>query len=175
MSNCELTDHLTEKRDAILDRWLQLIMETYPAGAVKLFSQNRDRFQNPVRHTVSEGIKLLYDELLTERSPKGAAPCLDDVIRIRSVQEFSPSEAVAFVFLLKDAIRECLGETYNEPHLSREIRRIESRIDRLALTAFDKYMTCREKIFEIRLNQAKAGGFTPIDRLNLRRTRFEAD
>jgi hypothetical protein len=169
MPNCGITDYLREKREAILDRWLQLIMETYPAEGARLFSQNRDRFQNPVRYAFSEGTKALYEELLKGVTPESAASCLDDIVRIRSIQDFSPSEAIAFVFLLKDAIRECLGETYQDPHLSGEIREFESRIDRLALLAFDRYMLCREKIFEIRLSQTKTGGFTPVDRLNLKR------
>jgi hypothetical protein len=34
--------------------------------------------------------------------------------------------------------------------------KFQSRIDALVLQAFDAYMDCREKICEIRVNQAKA-------------------
>ena len=34
----------------------------------------------------------------------------------------------------------------------------EARIDKLALLALDIYMKCREKIYEIRLNEVKAEG-----------------
>jgi hypothetical protein len=36
-----------------------------------------------------------------------------------------------------------------------ELSALETRIDRLALLAFDCYMKCREKIYEIRLGELR--------------------
>jgi hypothetical protein len=81
---------------------------------------------------------------------------LDAILKIRSVQDFSPSKAVGFIFLLKRAIGETLKNEICRESVMSEWLGFQSRIDDLALHAFDIYMGCREKICEIRVNQAKA-------------------
>jgi len=147
---------LPQKRAAILERWFQLILETYPADTSRFLKQEKDRFINPVGYTISQEIEALYDELLQEMNSDKLAACLDNIIRIRAVQDFSPSQTVAFIFLLKKAIREELTSEIKENRVFEELLEFEARIDKLVLLAFDIYMKCREKVFEIRLNEAKA-------------------
>jgi hypothetical protein len=63
---------------------------------------------------------------------------------------------VGFIFLLKRAIGETLKNEICKESVMDEWLKFQSRIDELALCAFDIYMGCREKICEIRINQAKA-------------------
>ena len=72
---------------------------------------------------------------------------LDAVLRIRAVQDVSPSQAVGFVIQLRSVLREAPA-TFDLPLL-------ESRIDQLSLAAFDKYMQCREQAFAARLHEAE--------------------
>jgi len=146
---------LSQKRQAILKRWLKLILETYPADTSGFLKQEKDRFVNPIRHTISQEIEALYDELLQGMNVDRLASCLTNIIKIRSVQDFSPSQAVVFVFLLKKAIREELAAEIKESRPIEELLEFESRIDKLALLALDVYMQCREKIHEIRLSKIK--------------------
>lgn len=147
---------LSQKRAAILGRWFQLILETYPADTSRFLKKEKDRFINPVGYTISQEIEALYDELLQEMNSDKLAACLDNIIRIRAVQDFSPSQTVAFIFLLKKAIREELTSEIKENRVFEELLEFEARIDKLVLLAFDIYMKCREKVFEIRLNETKA-------------------
>ena len=147
---------LSQKRAAILERWFQLILETYPADSSRLLKQDKDRFANPVGYTISQEIKTLYEELLQGMNTDRLATCLDNIIRIRSVQDFLPSQAVAFIFLLKRAVREELASENKEKGAVEELLEFESRIDKLVLLALDTYMKCREKVFEIRVNEVKA-------------------
>jgi hypothetical protein len=78
------------------------------------------------------------------------------MIRIRAVQDFLPSKAIGFVFLLKRVIQEELGREVRERGLGEELLDFERQIDDLALLAFDVYMQCREKIFEVRIREVKA-------------------
>jgi hypothetical protein len=92
--------------------------------------------------------------------PKGVdrervAPFLDGIIRIRAVQDFSPSQAIAFIFQLKKVIREALDKEIGEHQLSDDLLVLESKIDDLALVAFDVYMGCREKIYALSANEAR--------------------
>jgi hypothetical protein len=80
---------------------------------------------------------------------------LDEIIRIRALQDCSPSQALAFVFLLKNVIREELAEELEQQNLVAELQDLESRIDGLALLGFDVYSKRREKIYEIRANEMK--------------------
>jgi len=118
--------------------------------------KEKDRFVNPVGYTISQEIGALYDELLQGINSDKLAACLDNIIRIRAVQDFSPSQTVAFIFLLKKAIREELTSEIKENRVFEELLEFEARIDKLVLLAFDIYMKCREKVFEIRVNEAKA-------------------
>lgn len=136
-------------------KWFQLILETYPADTSRFLKREKDRFINPVGYTISQEIEALYDELLLEMNPDKLTACLDKIIKIRAIQNFPPSQAVAFIFLLKKAIREELANEIKEKQAFEELLKLESRIDKLVLLALDTYMKCREKVYEIRVNEVK--------------------
>ncbi len=167
---------LSQKRAAILERWFGLILDTYPADSSGFFKQEKDRFVNPVGYTISQETEALYDELLKEMNPATLYASLDNIIRIRSVQDFSPYQAIAFVFLLKKAVREELESEIRENQLFEELLKFESRIDELALLAADIYVRCREQIYEMRVNEVKAEReriFKLLERTNLRHDKPE--
>ncbi len=151
----KLTKLLAQKKAPIVGRWLDLIFETYPDDAQRFLTKQKDRFANPVGTTISKEIENLYDELIEGLEPDRVSPLLDRIIRIRAVQDFSPSQAVKFIFLLKKAIKKEILEEILEDQLSEDFSIMESRIDDLALLAFDLYMNCREKLYDIRANEAK--------------------
>ncbi|MBI4668762.1 MAG: RsbRD N-terminal domain-containing protein [Elusimicrobia bacterium] len=84
---------------------------------------------------------------------------LEQVIKIRSVQEFSPSVAVSFIFELKTAVRDILAGRIHEDRMSRGMRAFEERVDQTALLAFDVYMKCREQLHDIRVKEIKTRRF----------------
>jgi hypothetical protein len=151
----KLTKLLAQKKAPIVGRWLDLIFETYPDDAQRFLTKQKDRFANPVGTTISKEIENLYDELIEGLEPDRVSPLLDRIIRIRAIQDFSPSQAVNFVFLLKKAIKKETSNEILEDQLSEDLAIMESRIDDLALLAFDIYMGCREKLYDIRANEAK--------------------
>ncbi len=129
----------------ILEQWIASTIQSYPPASVPFLSGENDPFRNPVGHTVRESLTTLFEQLRGNMDTKRIAPALDAIIRIRAVQDFTASQAVGFVFLLKPILRE-LAEK-NEQAL------LHDRIDRLALMAFDKYMQCREQVAEIRARE----------------------
>jgi hypothetical protein len=146
---------LSEKGPAILDKWLKLILESYPTDTQRFLKKQKDPFANPVRHTISKEIENTYKELLKGVDRERVSPFLERIIKIRAVQDFSPSQAIAFVFLLKRVIREVLDKEIREHRLSADLLAFESQIDDLALVAFDVYMRCREKIYALSANEAR--------------------
>ncbi len=116
----------------------------------------QNQFANPVGLTISREIEVLFKKLCEGSQLEECESSLDSILKIRSVQDFSPSKAVGFIFLLKRAIGETLrDETLKESTVAEWLKFLK-RIDDLALLAFDTYMNCRDKISEIRINQARA-------------------
>jgi hypothetical protein len=151
-----LSDFLEKKKGAILERWFNLILESYPRDTASLMRKEKNQFTNPVASTISREIEVLFKKLCEGIQDEKCQASLDSILKIRSVQDFSPSKAVGFVFLLKRAIGETLkSELCTEPVFD-EWLKLQSRIDDLALQAFDIYMGCREKICEIRVDRARA-------------------
>jgi hypothetical protein len=92
---------------------------------------------------------------------------LDPIIRIRAVQNFTPSQATAFILFLKKALRANLAKELRDIRNAEELFEFESKIDQLSLMAFDIYMQCREKIYQISANETKNRTFKALERAGL--------
>jgi hypothetical protein len=146
---------LSQKKAAILGQWLAMIYDSYPPETAIFLRKEKNRFDNPAGYRLSEGLAGLYNVLLQEMERDQIMACLDEIIRIRALQNFTPSQALAFIFLLKNVIRLELAEEIRKENLAAELLDLESRIDGLALLGFDVYTKRREKIYEIKADEAK--------------------
>ncbi len=160
----KLKQVLVEKKTAIVDRWFDAIAETYPDNTSSFLKHNKARFTNPVGYNTRQGVEGLFDALLQEMIPDSVSMFLDDIIRIRAVQDFTPSAAVAFVFVLKRIVREELKKEIREHRLAEDLDAFDSTVDDLALFAFDVYMRCREKIYEIKAKEVQNATFRLLQR-----------
>lgn len=158
---------LTEKKSTILERWFDSILETYPSDTKHFLRTKKDRFENPVAHRISSGIEGIFDQVLNDEKAEEASPFLDKVIRIRAVQDYSPSQALAFIFDLKKLMRQTVAEDAGSYLLSEELWRLEGKIDEIGLLALDIYMKCREEIYELRVNEVKRSVSRLIERANM--------
>ncbi|MBW2145835.1 MAG: RsbRD N-terminal domain-containing protein [Deltaproteobacteria bacterium] len=163
----KLENLLSQKKSIVLKKWFYLILETYPADTSRFLKKEKNPFANPVGHTISKEMEALYEELIRGMDYDKVSPFLDNIIRIRAIQNFSPSRAIAFVFLLKKVIRDELGKEIKENRLFEKLVEFESRVDELALLSFDIYMKCREKLYEIRANEVRNRSFRLLERANL--------
>ena len=98
-----------QNRAAIGERWLERTLASYRPDAAAFFKQQQNRFANPVGQTFAERTGAIVDGLLAGADATELCVHLEEIVKIRAVQEFTPAEAVSFVFLLKDAIREELA------------------------------------------------------------------
>ncbi|MBW2030618.1 MAG: RsbRD N-terminal domain-containing protein [Deltaproteobacteria bacterium] len=146
---------LSQKRSVIVGRWRDLLLETYSADSRRFLKKQKDRFANPVGTTLAREIDNLYDGLLQEVDRSRLTPIIDRIIRIRAIQDFTPSQAISFIFVVKKIIREELKKELREEGTARELSRVESRVDEMALIAFDIFITCREKIYEMRVKESR--------------------
>lgn len=163
----KLKNLLSNKRSAILKKWFDLILETYPAETTLFLKNKKDRFANPVGYTISQGIEDLFEEILQEVNSDKVSLFLDNIIRVRAIQDCTPSQAISFIFLLKKVMREELKKEIHENGIAEELLIIESRIDDLALLSFDIFMKCREKIYELKAMELNNQTYTLLKKAKL--------
>jgi hypothetical protein len=142
---------IAEHRDEILERWIEDIIDGYPEETARFLRSNVDRFSNPVGAGLHEGLAEILDGVLRGVDPEEFTSALDRVIRVRAVQEFSPSAAVGFVFDLKSL----LWEVAEEHGVEASLKNLDQRIEHVGLCAFDVYMRCREEMWSIRAREIR--------------------
>jgi hypothetical protein len=125
--------------------WLDRALRAWPPETARFLLTEKDRFRNPVGHAFREGLPVLLEELLGGMDPARIGPVLDELVRIRAVQDCRPGHALAFLFALRPLVRDVDGA--------------DERIDRLALQAFDVFLGCREQMQEIRSREASRAVF----------------
>lgn len=146
----DFVSHLRSRRDTALTRWRELIVGTYPKESGKFLFGKKDRFANPVGYTIENCVSELYDGILDGKPAAEQRETLDEIVRIRAVQDFSPSEGLRFVFLLKTVLREQVTEEMAAGDVWPQLSRLNAAVDELAMVAFDSYTACRERLASIR-------------------------
>ncbi|MBT8383972.1 MAG: RsbRD N-terminal domain-containing protein [Ignavibacteria bacterium] len=146
---------LLKYNSSIVNKWIKLILDSYSTESSNFFNLEKNQFSNPVGNTISNNAVSIFDEIVGSRDFDKITLLLTDIIKMRAIQDFSPSEAVGFIFPLKKIIREEFSKEINQQKLFDEIAELETVIDRVALIAFDLYMEAREKVFQIRMNEAR--------------------
>jgi hypothetical protein len=141
--------------EAIAMRWYDAVLAEYPEQTYAAWKRESDRFANPVGHSLKAGARTVLDAVLDGADADILRAAVADIVRIRAVQQMSPSAAVGFVFRLKDAIRAELGDELRDGGLQDEMTELEQRVDAAALAAFDVYAEQRERVSELRINELK--------------------
>ena len=158
-----LLDLIRERRELLVERWVELVLATYPSQAVTFLQKEKDGFRNPVGATIRRAIGELAGGLLAEADAGDLAAPLEAMVRMRAVQSFSPAQAVGFVFLFRRALREVLKDELREAR-AEELLDVDARLDGLALMAWDSYATCREKVSDLRAREATARTYALLKR-----------
>ena len=158
---------IEQNKAAITRKWFELTVQTYAPDTAQFFKSNTDPFANPVGGTMLKGLYGLLDQLINGMDLETITSHLDPIIRIRAVQNFTPSQATAFILSLKTVLRENLAKELRDRRIASELVAFESKIDRLCLMAFDIYMQCREKIFQISANETRNRTFRAFARAGL--------
>ena len=159
---------LEQNRKAISRRWLDAVVNSYPADTAKFLKSQKDPFSNPVGQTTVKGLEALLDAVLAEAMDRDAAvAALDPVIRIRAVQDFTPSKAVAFILSLKSIIRETVGKELKDAADRAGLADLDRRVDELCLIGFDIYMRCREQVFQLKVDTERKKIYSAFSRAGL--------
>ena len=163
-----LNNLLEQNKGTIVKKWVASAIDTYPADTSIFMKRQKDPFANPVGNTLSVNLGPLFDELLNEMDYETITSHLDPILRVRAVQPIlSTSQSTGFIFLLKKVIRESLKKELSDKDISKELLYFESKIDELTLIAFDVYLKCREKVYDIKANEERNRTFRAFERAGL--------
>ena len=159
---------LEKNKTAIHKKWFDAVVKTYPLDTSRFLKTSKDFFANPVGGNLSNGLAVILDELIKGPDREKVIFSLDPIIRVRAIQDFSPSQALAFIASLKKIVREMLKKDlrHHEP-LSSQLLQFERRVDELLLLAFDIYMGCRERIYDLKANEEKNKVYKAFKRAGL--------
>ena len=150
-----LSETLQEKKKQIQSIWVDRTLDSYTSPG--FFKKSVDAIANPIGANIRDGISSLLDLILQDADIESYTKPLDQIVRIRAVQDFSPSQAVVPFLELKWIVRQVLNDSNKTKHLVHELAELDCKIDRLALAAFDKYMECREQLYKVRISELKSG------------------
>lgn len=150
-----LEEALHNNRYKIVDKWVAYTLETYQAS--QFFTREKDSFANPIGGTIRDSLKKIYSLLSRNEDAASFKEPLSRLMHLRSVQEFTPSQAVAPLNAVKHITREVLAADKETKPLIEQLYDFEFSVDLAVLAAFDLYVECREKIYKIRVDEIRSG------------------
>jgi len=151
----KLEEALHNNRYKIVDKWVEYTLKTYKAS--QFFTREKDSFANPVGGTVRDSLKKIFSLLAENQEAAAYREPLSRLMHLRSVQDFTPSQAVAPLNAVKHITRDVLAADKHTRMLISELYDFEFNVDLAVLAAFDLYVECREKIYRIRVDEIRSG------------------
>lgn len=158
---------LEQYKSVIVKAWFELVISTYAPDTAQFYKSQQDDFANPVGSIVRRALTALYDRLPHPIDPSQTKQILDPMVRIRAVQNFTPSQAIGFIFALKQLVRSHVRSKLDTDQTEAAMRHLDAKIDEIGLLAFDVYMECREKLYDLKANETKNRTLRAFERAGL--------
>ena len=92
---------VVERKSAIVKRWFDLTIETYPEETAGFLKNKKNRFANPVGHILFQELESIIDGFSQGVDVNTLQPSLENIIRIRAVQDFPPPKRSPLFFCSK--------------------------------------------------------------------------
>lgn len=147
---------LEAHKEEIVSRWIATVHGTYPFDTVGFLRTVKDRFANPVGYRTEEAARALMDVVFHEEPDQEAlTAAVEDIIRVRAIQDFPPETAVGIIFAMKDIVRDVVRGAASLAESAPALLALESRIDAVALLAFGAYARSRETLHRLKVEEFK--------------------
>lgn len=147
---------LRAHKKEVVDSWVEAVFATYPLETTGFLRTASDPFTNPVAHMTREAAGVLFDAVAGEDVDAATVRAsLDRFVKLRAVQKFAPSQSLAVFYLMKPILREKVMPEMRLKGRLEDYLDAESRLDTLALLAFDIYAEARETVAESRIREIK--------------------
>jgi len=149
------------ERTEMLARWFDRVVDRYPVETASFLRSQPDPFANPVGAGLRDELAPILDAILGGHGPDTVEGAIDRIVRVRALQEMSPSRAVGFVLDLKEIFAEVANASSDD---ARSV--FDDRVDGMLLAAFDVYNRCREQVYDIRVKEIRNRSLKVMERLN---------
>jgi hypothetical protein len=150
-----LIESLSRNKDILVNQWLEATLQPYAENTRRFLLLEKDPFRNPVGHSLRVGLPLLLEAILDGGELRETAPALDTILRIRAIQDFSATEAVSFIFSLKEVFRHALNPGGERDAIGHFLMAMDTRIEDMARLAHQMFAQCREQMGTIQSNETK--------------------
>ena len=149
---------LATLREQAIQKWTDAVFALYPFETTGFIRTKKDQFANPVGFATREAAAVLFDVVSgADVDTENVHEALGALVRIRAVQDMRPDQAVGVLFLFKPILRELfLVDMLTEGRLN-DYLEMESRVDSLALVAFNMYIGDRERVYAERVAEQRRG------------------
>jgi len=155
MSN-SLNTLLAQNQQQILEKWLNLRLAIFSKQKQSLIMTQMDQFQNPIRHQLHEGLKVILENF--DKKGEKFIEALEQICRILAIQDFPPSKAMALFYELKGIVRKLAKKT-GVGFKAKDWVEFNSTIESMTLETFDCYSAQREKIYQLKVDESKNKAF----------------
>ncbi len=161
----DFCDFLLENQTVLVKQWIDRAMSVYHADSLNFLTTQKDRFANPLGYKVESAIEHLYKSIRGVVDDEKMLPYLEQLLKMRAVQDHSASAAVAFIFDIKRLLRDrCRSEKY--ALADDDWWTFTCQVDELAMKTFELYSASRERLYLVRLQELKSGNFILTDGTN---------
>lgn len=151
-----IQEFLQKHRDTVIKEWVEVIYGTYPFDTVGFLRSQSNSFSNPVGAKTRKAAEAIVTALLAPTlESEDVSPAVDELIRVRAIQKFTPEQAMAVIFYLKNIIRKHCKPALTDMAAYQALLEVESRIDSVALLGFRVYSECRDKVQQMRVDEFK--------------------
>lgn len=157
----DLAEGFRNHREKIVNRWVEYTLSTYKSSG--FFIKESDKFANPVGGNIREALNELFLLLAKGADSQECTPALEQIMSIRSVQEFTPSQAIAPLNAVKHIVREVFTSDNERKELADNLYDFEFAVDLAVLASFDIYMKYRERLYQVRIDEIKSGSHILTD------------
>lgn len=158
---------LQERKAAILNGWMERILSTYPKDSTRFMSRKGDPFGNPIGSTYQNQTEAIVAQLCGDRDQETMDAALLEMVKVRAVQQFTPSEALGFILALREVLRGVFSdEELADKDLAKGIKGLEAEVERLLFKAFDQFASLRERMMEIRVREIRGQTAKLVERMN---------
>lgn len=150
-----LNKFLQKRKSALLNKWFEKILQTYPEETRPFLREKEKTFSNAIGSTLYEALQGLLAEIIHEKDERKIRKFLKEIIQLRAIQDLSPSQALSFLPTLKKIVKEDLVDNNLNISYFKDLEFLNSVIDDLIFLAFDIYMGFRENVFHLKIKELK--------------------
>ena len=134
---------IAQNHEQILEEWIYLRLAIISNQKHSLIMTQMDPFQNPIRHQLHEGLKVILENYVNKGEKYTEA--VEQICGILAIQDYPPSTAMALFYELKVIVRKLVKKT-GFGFKAKDWVEFNSCIETMTLEAFDFYCAQRESM-----------------------------